>query len=170
MSQEILRRQSWDAKATPEEIAATEHLLKQIKALQTTQGKELSGVQIIAHFLRIHVQPIQARPSPLWLYSGASDAARISEDLPVEELEKLVRRFTSLSKKSDVPASCRVEPYSSTHVLPTVSFHLACLLIFASKSNFHILNLQLFCAETSSHLLPSSCSRRWGSTRTNICR
>ncbi|KAM0869630.1 hypothetical protein ACQ4PT_040555 [Festuca glaucescens] len=97
MSQEILRCQSWDAEATPEEVAATEHLIERIKTLQTTRGKELSGVQIIAHFLRIQVQPIQARSGHLWLYCGAGDIARISEDLPVQDLEKLVRRFTSLS-------------------------------------------------------------------------
>ncbi|KAK1670873.1 hypothetical protein QYE76_059032 [Lolium multiflorum] len=118
MSQEILRRKSWDAEATPEEMAATESLIARIKSLQTTQGQELSGVQIIAHFLRIRVQPFQARANPLWLYSGDSDAARISNDLSVKDLEKLVRRFTSLSKKSEIPASCRVEPFSGAHALP----------------------------------------------------
>ena len=124
MSQEILRRKSWDAEATPEELAATECLIARIKALQNTQGQELSGVQIIAHFLRMRVQPIQARANPLWLYSGAGDAARISKDLSVKDLEKLVRRFTSLSKKSEVPASCRVEPFSGAHALPAVSVFL----------------------------------------------
>ncbi|KAM0842782.1 hypothetical protein ACQ4PT_058140 [Festuca glaucescens] len=118
MSQEILRRKSWDAEATPEELAATESLIAWIKALQNTQGQELSGVQIIAHFLRIHVQPLQARASPLWLYSGAGDATRISTDLSVKDLEKVVCRFTSLSEKSPVPTSCRVVPFSGTHALP----------------------------------------------------
>jgi hypothetical protein len=36
MSQEILRRHSWDAEATSEEISATEHLMEQIKKLQNT--------------------------------------------------------------------------------------------------------------------------------------
>ncbi|KAM0837699.1 hypothetical protein ACQ4PT_061459 [Festuca glaucescens] len=34
------------------------------------------------------------------------------------DLEKLVRRFTSLSKKSEIPSSCRVEPFSGVHALP----------------------------------------------------
>ncbi|KAM0839109.1 hypothetical protein ACQ4PT_060531 [Festuca glaucescens] len=118
MSQEILRLKSWDAEATPEELATTESLIARIKAPQNTQGKELSGVQIIAHFLQIRVQPIQARASPLWIYSGVGDAARISNDLSVKDLEKLVRCFTSLSKKSEVPASCRVKPFSGAHALP----------------------------------------------------
>jgi hypothetical protein len=121
MSQEILRRKSWDIEATPEELAATESLILPIKALQNTQGQELSGVQILAHFLRLRVQPLQACASPLWLYSGAGDAPRISKDLSVKDLEKLVCRFTSLTKNADVPASCRVEPFSGAHALPAVS-------------------------------------------------
>ena len=89
-----MRCKSWDAEATPEEIATIESLIARIQALQNTQGEELSGVQIIAHFLQIRVQPLQARANPLWLYSGAGDAARVSEDLSVKDLEKLVRRFT----------------------------------------------------------------------------
>jgi hypothetical protein len=124
MSQEILRRKSWDVEPTPEELAATESLIARIEALQNTKGQEFLGVQIIAHFLWIRVQPLQACASPLWLYSGANDAARISKDLSVKNLEKLVCRFTSLSKKSPVPASCRVDPFSGTHALPVVSVFL----------------------------------------------
>jgi hypothetical protein len=58
MPREILRRKSWYAEATPDELEATESLIAQIEALQNTQGQESSGVQIIAHFLRIRVQPI----------------------------------------------------------------------------------------------------------------
>ncbi|KAM0848553.1 hypothetical protein ACQ4PT_054302 [Festuca glaucescens] len=36
----------------------------------------------------------------------------------LKDLEKLVCRFTSLSKKSEVPSSCRVEPFSGVHALP----------------------------------------------------
>jgi hypothetical protein len=119
MSHEIPRRQSWDVEATSKEIAATE--MEQIKKLQNTRGKELSGVHILAHFMRIHVQPIQARPGPLWLYSSAGHTARISKDIPVKDLEKLVRCFTSLSKKDEVPASCRVKQFNGAHALLAVS-------------------------------------------------
>ena len=43
------------------------------------------------------------------------------KNLSLKDLEKLVRRFTSLSKKSEVPYSCRVEPFSGIHALPAVS-------------------------------------------------
>jgi hypothetical protein len=136
LSQEILRRKPWDAEDRPEEMAAIESLIARIQALQNTQGEELSGVQIIVHFLRIRVQPLKARASPLWLYSGAGDATRISEDLSMKDLEKLVRRFTSLGKKSPVLSSCRVEPFSSTHALPTVSAFLEfCCFYFSGVFN-----------------------------------
>ncbi|KAK1619478.1 hypothetical protein QYE76_024995 [Lolium multiflorum] len=42
----------------------------------------------------------------------------LSNDLSVKDLEKLIRRITSLSKKDPIPSSCRVEPYSATNPLP----------------------------------------------------
>ncbi|KAK1670195.1 hypothetical protein QYE76_058354 [Lolium multiflorum] len=113
----IQRRRSWDAEASEEEKKATEALMSRIRQLQNTRGKELSGVQITAYFLRIRVQPLQARKNPLWTYSGKNDANRISGDLSTKDLEKLVRRLSRLGK-DPVPSSCRVEPYSSTNPLP----------------------------------------------------
>jgi hypothetical protein len=55
------------------------------------------------------------------MYLGVEDADRISKDLSVKDLEKLVRRFTSLNRNNEVPSSCRVEPYSGSHALPEVS-------------------------------------------------
>jgi hypothetical protein len=112
-------------------------------------------VQILTHFLRIRVQPIQARSSHLWLYSGAGDAARISEDLPVDDLEILVCRFTFLSKKDEVPASCRVKPFSGAHALPAVSSLLEILVIFSAELTFHNLTHNLF-VKMFHNLLPQS--------------
>ncbi|KAK1694610.1 hypothetical protein QYE76_011307 [Lolium multiflorum] len=61
---------------------------------------------------RIGYRPLQARKRPLWMYSGAEDTDKVSDDIPLKDLEKLVRRFTSLSKNDEVPSSCRVEPFS----------------------------------------------------------
>ncbi|KAK1670512.1 hypothetical protein QYE76_058671 [Lolium multiflorum] len=117
-SAKILRRRSWDAEATEEEKTATEALMSRIHELQNTRGKELSGIQITAYFLRIRVQPLQARKNPLWTYAGEKDANRLSKDLSVKDLEKLIRRISSLSKKDHIPSSCRVEPYSVSNPLP----------------------------------------------------
>ncbi|KAK1648624.1 hypothetical protein QYE76_066429 [Lolium multiflorum] len=114
----ILRRRSWDAEATEEEKASTEALMTRIRELQNTRGKELSGIQIIVYFLKSRVQPLQARKFPLWKYTGDEDVDRLSTDLEVKDLEKLVRKITSLSKKDSIPSSCRVKPYSAAHALP----------------------------------------------------
>jgi hypothetical protein len=55
------------------------------------------------------------------LYSGEKDVDRLSKDLSMKDLERLVRRFSSLNKKHEVSSSCRVEPYSGSHALPEVS-------------------------------------------------
>ncbi|KAK1668139.1 hypothetical protein QYE76_056298 [Lolium multiflorum] len=117
-AEKILRRRSWDAEATEEEKTSTEALMTRIHELQNTRGKELSGIQITAYFLRTRVQPLQARKYPLWKYAGDEDVDRLSADLEVKDLEKLVRKISSLSKKDSVPSSCRVKPYSATNALP----------------------------------------------------
>ncbi|KAK1631939.1 hypothetical protein QYE76_006254 [Lolium multiflorum] len=117
-SAKIQRRRSWDAEASEEEKKATEALMSRIHQLQNTRGKELSGVQITAYFLRIRVQPLQARKNPLWTYAGENDANRLSNDLSAKDLEKLIRRISRLNKKDPIPSSCRVEPYSSANPLP----------------------------------------------------
>ncbi|KAK1679242.1 hypothetical protein QYE76_040090 [Lolium multiflorum] len=113
-----IQRRSWDAEASEEEKKATEALMSRIHQLQNTRGKELSGIQITAYFLRIRVQPLQARKNPLWTYAGGNDANRLSSDLSAKDLEKLIRRISRLNKKDPVPSSCRVEPYSSANPLP----------------------------------------------------
>ncbi|KAK1661626.1 hypothetical protein QYE76_049785 [Lolium multiflorum] len=72
----------------------------------------------IAPFDGIRIQPLQARKNPPWKYSDEEDVDRLSKDLSVKDLEKLVRRISSLSKKDAVPSTCRVEPYSGTNALP----------------------------------------------------
>ncbi|KAK1682454.1 hypothetical protein QYE76_043302 [Lolium multiflorum] len=114
----ILRRRSWDAEATEDEKLATEALMTRIHELQNTRGKELLGIQITAYFLRIRVQPLQARKNPLWMYAGEEDVDRLSKDLPVKDLEKLIRKVSSLSKKDTIPSYCRITPYSGTNPLP----------------------------------------------------
>ena len=118
----ILRRHSWDAEATEDEKLATEALMTHIHQVQNTRGKELSGIQITAYFLRIRVQPLQARQNPLWMYAGEEDVDRLSKDLPVKDLEKLIRKISSLNKKDAIPSACRITPFSSTSPLPKVIF------------------------------------------------
>lgn len=96
--------------------------MSRIHELQNTRDKELSGIQITTYFLRIRVQPLQARRNSLSMYSGEEDVDRLSKGLEVKDLEKLVRRISSLSKKDAIPSTCRVEPYSGANALPKVNY------------------------------------------------
>ncbi|KAK1644440.1 hypothetical protein QYE76_062245 [Lolium multiflorum] len=117
-AEKIFRRRSWDAEATEEERASTETVMTRIRELQNTRGQELSGIQITAYFLSTRVQPLQARKYPLWKYAGDEDVDRLSVNLEVKDLEKLVRKISSLSKRDVVPSSCRVTPFSAANPLP----------------------------------------------------
>ncbi|KAK1632472.1 hypothetical protein QYE76_006787 [Lolium multiflorum] len=114
----ILRRHSWDAEAIVAEKLATEMLMTRIHELQNTLGKELPGIEITAYFLRIRVQPLQARKNPLWKYAGEEDVDRLSKDLPLKDFEKLIRKISSLNKKDPIPSSCCITPYSGANPLP----------------------------------------------------
>ncbi|KAK1604083.1 hypothetical protein QYE76_027756 [Lolium multiflorum] len=52
------------------------------------------------------------------MYAGEENIDRISKDLPVKDLEKLIRRISSLSKKDTIPSSCCITPYSGANPLP----------------------------------------------------
>ncbi|KAK1602969.1 hypothetical protein QYE76_000046 [Lolium multiflorum] len=86
--------------------------------LQNTRGKELSGIQITAYFLRTRVQPLQARKNPFWNYAGDEDTDRLSTSLEVKDLDRLIRKISSLKKKDPIPSTYRVKPYSATNALP----------------------------------------------------
>ncbi|KAK1680119.1 hypothetical protein QYE76_040967 [Lolium multiflorum] len=117
-AEKILRRRSWDAEATEEERTSTEALMTRIHELQNTRGKELSGIQITAYFLRTRVQPLQARKNPFWNYAGDEDTDRLSTNLEVKDLDRLIRKISSLKKKDSIPSTYRVTPYSAANALP----------------------------------------------------
>jgi hypothetical protein len=83
------------------------------------------------------------------MYLGAKDVDRLSKDLSFKDLEKLIRCFTSLSKKHEIPSSCRVEAYSASHALPevSVSFGLSSPFLSVAVVFYRVLNFfSLLCA------------------------
>lgn len=134
----ISKRISWDAEATEEEIKATAHLMEKIRALQSEPKKELSGLQIMCHFLRLRIQPCQARTNPMWLYKGAKDVDRVGPDMKPEEFDKLVCHMTRLTKKDAIPSGCNVTPYGPSKKLPKVCAYKLesfCMSKFISFTN-----------------------------------
>ncbi|PNT76232.1 hypothetical protein BRADI_1g46192v3 [Brachypodium distachyon] len=86
-SAQVRKLKSWNHELTAEEDVEATVLLKQVAELQQTLEKEVSGVQLIALFMKRRIQSIQARAHSMWEYSGSSDSTRIcAEDLSDEDL------------------------------------------------------------------------------------
>jgi hypothetical protein len=64
---------SWDALPSDIEAKEIEPLLAHIQELKNVTEKELNGTQLIVFFLQRQIQPLQARVSKLWTYSGLLD-------------------------------------------------------------------------------------------------
>jgi hypothetical protein len=106
---------SWDALPSDVEVEEIKPLLVHIQELKTAARKELSGTQLMVFFLQRRIQPLQARVSKFWTYSGSSNPSRVSPKNPeIKDLEKRVRTLTTLTAKMAVP-TCLVVPFDSTH-------------------------------------------------------
>jgi hypothetical protein len=64
---------SWESPTTEAEIEGSKPLLSRIQSLKSATGGALTGTQLMAFFLQRHIQPLQARVSKLWSYSGSED-------------------------------------------------------------------------------------------------
>ncbi|KAK1647729.1 hypothetical protein QYE76_065534 [Lolium multiflorum] len=64
------------------------------------------------------VRPLRTRKNPLRNYAGDEDTDRLSTNLEVKDLDRLIRKISSLKKKDSIPSTYRVKPYSATNALP----------------------------------------------------
>ncbi|KAK1686230.1 hypothetical protein QYE76_047078 [Lolium multiflorum] len=111
-----IQRRSWDAEAEEEKMA-TEALMSRIHQLQNTRGKELSGVQITAYFLRIRNHPTMASLPPLPEDGEVEEQAIVAEDtqgssIPESEVAGSHKSAASHEKEVESEAS------ESTQSLP----------------------------------------------------
>jgi hypothetical protein len=80
---------SWDSPPTEAEVESIEPLLSRIQSLKSAAGGGLTGTQLMAFFLQRRIQPLQARVSKLWNYSGLDDPSRVSnQDPEKKDLDK----------------------------------------------------------------------------------
>jgi hypothetical protein len=111
---------SWDSPPMEAEIEGIKPLLTLIQSLKSAAGGALTGTQLMAFFLQRRIQPLHARVSKLWSYSGLEDPSRVSkEDLEKKGLDKRVRALTTLTKENEIPA-LTANLFDSTHPLPEV--------------------------------------------------
>ena len=107
-----------------EEKEAARLLLSLLRNLTKTLGRETGGVFLMATFFRLRVQPLGARPHPMWAVEGVS-----TEPLDDEEVEAKVRAITNLRVADICNVKCPVAAYGATNPVPEVMF-LTCSLRF----------------------------------------
>jgi hypothetical protein len=91
---------SWDSPPTEAEIDNINPLLARIQTLKSATGGGLTGMQVMAFFLQRRIQPLQARISKLWSYTGSDNPSRVSnQDPKKKDVDKLVRYLTTLTKE-----------------------------------------------------------------------
>jgi hypothetical protein len=96
---------SWDSPPTEAEVEDIKPLLTRIQSLKSATRSGLIGTQLMAFFLQRRIQPLQARVSKLWSYSGSKDLSRVSKQDPEKkDLDKRVRFLTTLTKEKEIPA------------------------------------------------------------------
>jgi hypothetical protein len=111
---------SWDSPPMEAEIEVIKPLLTRIQNLKSTTGGALTGTQLVAFFLQRRIQPLQARVSKMWSYSGSEDPSRVSKEyLEKKGLDKRVRALTTLTKENEIPA-LTADFFDSTHPLNEV--------------------------------------------------
>jgi hypothetical protein len=69
----LTKLKSWDALPSESEAKEIRPLLAQNLDLKNATKKEFNGTQLIVLFLQGRIQPLQARISKLWAYSGTTD-------------------------------------------------------------------------------------------------
>jgi hypothetical protein len=119
-SKGLTKLTTWDALPSEAEVEGIKPLLARIQVLKNAAGGKLTGTQLMAFFLQRCIQPLQARISKLWTYSGSIVPSRVSSrDPEKKDLDKRVRSLTTITTKIEIPA-CLAPFFDSTHPLPQV--------------------------------------------------
>ena len=83
----------------------------------------LSGMQIIATFVRMRVWPLQIRAHPMWAYEGPNDSTRISPvELSANELASHMPMITCTKSSDLCNIDCNITPYGPERPFEEVSF------------------------------------------------
>ena len=92
--------------------------------LETIGGllNSVTGVHLLATFVKMRVWPLRARAHPMWEYEGALDATRMSkEELSKSELVSNVRSITSTKSSEPCNVDCPVTSYGPDRPLEEVT-------------------------------------------------
>ena len=87
-------------------------LYRRVVELKRTAGQEVSGLHLIAIYVRRCVQPLQFRASPMWRYAGDDDPTRVlHESFSSIELEARVQRVMKIGQKDRCSLEWHVRPF-----------------------------------------------------------
>jgi len=121
------KTKAWDHQLSVEEMEEVAPLLTRIGEMLD----RMTGIHLIATFVKRRVWPIRARAHPMWEYAGADDVTRMhAEELSTNELLGQVRHITNLSSSHKCDVNCPIEPYGLENPLPEVCMLLMCFCIF----------------------------------------
>lgn len=123
------RRKSWSHDMTEAEEQEADELLSKVELLRLPKGRALTGVDIMATWLKRRVQPLQARVEPMWKYTGVADPMRVSaEELSADELRAHVKALTHLTAEEleESTRSPPMLPLSEDAPIPKVIFVRRC--------------------------------------------
>ena len=90
-------------------MEATEGLMAQVAELAS---HKYFGTHLVSLFIKRRVQPLQARVTPMWEYSGPSDPTRTrEEELSKDEFEARLKAVTNLKLEKEMPGESPVIPF-----------------------------------------------------------
>lgn len=100
---------------TAGEVAIVKPLVQKLVVMKD----EIIGGQIIAIFMKRHVQPLQHRVNPMWRYTGLEDSMWCS---PVDiSGDDLLFRIQQVTKCTSIGVASSIRPYEATIPLPEVT-------------------------------------------------
>ena len=113
----LRKTRAWAHPLTAEEREATMPLLGLLRDVLKTLGRDAGGIFLMATFFRLRVQPLAARPHPMWAAEGAS-----IEPLDDEGVEAKVRSITNLRAPDHCNVKCPVAAYGVANPIPEVGY------------------------------------------------
>ena len=78
---EVKKTRAWVHPLSTAEREATKPLLAPLRGLLKTLGREAGGIHLIATFFSLRVQPLRARPHPMWAPEGVEDPQLDDEEV-----------------------------------------------------------------------------------------
>ena len=96
-------------------------MLPSIKEAVGHLSKDYGFTRLISTFMKRRVQPLQARPSTMWEYSGSQDASRMGRKaLSEKALDEAIHGIIKGPKNEELPSDCLIKPYGEDRKLPEV--------------------------------------------------